>query len=75
MSETVTQAADRMWPGITYDTAIPIDWFNQALGRDFNPGGQIVWGYPKGYLFGTPLPLTVEAVNYLIMYGGTQGDK
>lgn len=69
------EVTERMWPGVTFDTALPQPWVNAIMAEDaywvgcdhgkFDPRGQIVWGYPKGSLFGLPLPLTIEAMCFL----------
>lgn len=58
---TKGELAERLYPGVTFDTALPQPWVNecQALGFDPRPG--FVWGFPAGLIWGTPLPLTAEA--------------
>jgi len=65
-SETVQEAANRMWPDVSYDTALPQGWVNTAIKQGFDPRGQVVWGYPKHCCLGIPLPLTPEAQVYLV---------
>ena len=65
-NETVGQAAERMWPGVTFDYALPQRWVNeQTLERGWDPRGQVVWAYTLE-CNGFPLPLTVEAAFFLI---------
>ena len=53
--------AKLVYPDTTYDTALPQDWVNAKVRQGFDPRPVVVWGYPKGSIFGLPLPLTVEA--------------
>jgi hypothetical protein len=70
--ETKDAAAARIYPGITYDTALPQGWVNSAIAGAFpsapafDPVPHFVWGYPDKMLFGLPLPLTQEGMDYLI---------
>ena len=69
--ETVQETAERMWPGVSYDTALPQPWVNVILSQEywncaekgFDPRGKFVWGYPDKCIFGVPLPLTAEAAD------------
>ena len=64
--ETVGNLAKRLYPDVTFDTAMPQYWVD-TMQRDyhFDPRGQVVWGYPNGSIFGIPLPLTREALTFL----------
>ena len=64
---TVDKLADLLYPGVTYDTALPQPWVNDcSRNKNFDPRGMVVWGYPKGCsVFGDPLPLTLEAQDFL----------
>ena len=44
---------------VTYDTAMPQGWFDEAIKFGVNPCGHIVWGYDHG-LYGEPVALTIE---------------
>ena len=65
--ETVSDAAERLYPGITFDTALPQPWVNWARDdKGVDVRGQFVWGYDKkAPAFGRPLPLTAEANQFL----------
>ena len=56
----------RVAPQVTYDVALPQGWVNHITDRGFDPRGQVVWSYPKGTVFGLPMPLTQEARSALI---------
>ena len=52
--------------GITFDWAIPHEWFARASKKaGFNLSGHVVWAYPKGMLFGEPVALTKEVADKL----------
>ena len=48
------------------DTALPQDWLNAATERlpgNYDPRGNIGWGYPPGFTFGgVPVPLTEKGI-------------
>ncbi len=48
-------------PQVTFDTALPQDWVDEATYLGFDPRAQVVWAYPKGSCWGMPMPLTAEA--------------
>lgn len=62
------EIAKSLYPGMTYDTAIPQEWLDKAAKliptipyHDIL--FSIVWGYPEkgnGGIFGRPMPLTQE---------------
>jgi hypothetical protein len=60
--ETKEAAAARIYPGITFDCALPQPWVD---GHAFDVRPHFVWGYPQSYLFGLPLPLTHEGRDWL----------
>lgn len=77
--ETTSDAAERMWPGISFDTALPQDWVNKiqsekywrGMDVDFSPLGHFVWGYPENAgMLGTPLPVTAKGATFLYWNGG-----
>ena len=57
---------DLLNPQVTFDTALPQDWVNHIISQGFDPRGQVVWAYPKGTVWGLPMPLTEEARSALI---------
>ena len=61
---TVQQAADRAYPGITYDYALPQAFFEHCLNNGFDIRGQCVWVYDRASLWGAPGPLTQAAADY-----------
>ena len=65
MSETVGQAAERMYPDVTYDTALPQTWVDAHLNDGTEVLGHFVWLYPSGSRFGMPAPITVEGVQMM----------
>ena len=77
--ETVVEAAERMWPGVTFDTALPQEWVNKITAQkywggvenDFSPLGNFVWGYPEevGGMCGIPLPVTPKGAAFLYHNG------
>jgi hypothetical protein len=48
------------------DSALPQDWLNAAMERlpiNYDPRGNVGWGYPPGFVFGgVPVPLTERGV-------------
>ena len=46
---------------VDYDTALPQEWVEIMIGKGFDPRGQVVWAYPRGYVCGMPAPLTADA--------------
>ena len=73
LNMTVESLAEDIYPNTTYDTALPHEWVMQI--RTFTGGdpdrdptrwpARCVFGYPKGSIFGRPLPLTREAEELL----------
>ena len=67
---TVQQAADKAYPGLTYDCALPQVFFDSCLINGFDIRGQCVWVYDKGNkvicqsIFGAAGPLTRSAAEY-----------
>ncbi len=65
-TETVSEAAERLFPGVTFDTALPQPWVDWAREKGTDVRGHFVWGYDdKAPTFGRPLPLTDKAVLFL----------
>lgn len=65
-SETVGQAARRMYGDATYDYALPQTWVNAC--REYHGidvCGNFVWLYPEGNLAGIPAAITIEGVQML----------
>lgn len=56
----------RVDPQVPYDVALPQGWVNHITSLGFDPRGQVVWAYPKGSIWGMPMPLTTEARTALI---------
>jgi len=65
MSETVGQAAERMYPDVTFDTALPQTWVDAHQDDGTEVLGHFVWLYPSGSTFGMPAPITVEGVQMM----------
>jgi len=69
---TVQQAADKAYPGLTYDCALPQVFFDSCLINGFDIRGKCVWVYDKGIKkgwFGAPGPLTRSAAEYFKAQG------
>ena len=68
---TVKYAAEMLYPGIQYDSALPQTWVDDAWDNwDFDVRGQCIWAYPAEYsTFGTPFPLTTKAAQFLKRQG------
>ena len=60
--QTVKQAADKAFPGITYDYALPQAFFEDCINNGFDIRGQCVWVYQD--MFGKPGPLSRAAADY-----------
>ena len=60
--QTVKQAADKAYPGITYDYALPQAFFEHCLNDGFDIRGQCVWVYQD--MFGKPGPLSRAAAEH-----------
>lgn len=61
-AESVSAAAERMYPGVTFDTALPQPWVDAMRAESKEVRGHFVWLYPEGCTFGMPAPVTVEAL-------------
>ena len=66
---TVKQAADKAYPDMTYDYALPQAFFDSCLNNGFDVRGQCVWVYDRDSLWGAPGPLTQAAVDYFKAQG------
>ena len=74
--ETKDRAAERMYPGVTFDCALPQDWVNEAeSSQGFDVRPHFVWGYPEGSCFGMPLPLSTEGVTFLLESEAKKAEK
>lgn len=72
---TVRELADRVYEGLTYDTALPQPWVDRYV-HEFDVRGKVVWGYGKGFnAFGYPFPLTKEAADFLREKVGEQAEE
>jgi len=60
--ETLKETAQRMWPEVPYDAALPQAFVDKCAEVGFDPRGCVIWGYPKRCLFGMPLPLSEIAM-------------
>jgi hypothetical protein len=60
--QSVKELAHQLYPDLTFDTALPQPWVDACANRGFDPRGQVVWGYPMGFISGHPLPITVEGM-------------
>jgi hypothetical protein len=67
--DNVDDLAKRHYPGMTYDPALPQQWVDYVTAKTGKSPAhwptKCVFGYPEGFLFGTPLPLTTEAQELL----------
>jgi len=60
---TVDQLAQRRYPGVTYDTALPHTWVTKMQERGFDPRGHFITLYPRDSgPFGYMAPITDEGV-------------
>ena len=66
---TVSFAAELLYPGITFDTALPQEWVNNLLDHGDDIRGKVVFAYPEGCVFGIPYPITTEGANILRRHG------
>jgi len=58
---TVKEQAERLYPGITFDYALPQPWVDECRTMGFDVRGHAVWLYPAGAgAFGEPGALTQE---------------
>lgn len=64
---SVDKLAEVLYPGVSYDVALPQMWVDDcSRNKSFDPRGMVVWGYPtRSNIFGDPLPLTIEAQDFL----------
>ena len=62
-TRTVGELARTLYPGRTYDTALPQHWVDAMRERGFDVRGHFVWEIQE--VFGRPLPLTVEGIEAL----------
>jgi hypothetical protein len=60
--QSVKELAHQLYPGLTFDTALPQSWVKACNNRGFDPRGSVIWGYPKDFHSGHPFPLTVEGM-------------
>jgi hypothetical protein len=70
-NETVDEAAARLYPGNTYDTALPQQWVDALYTRGLDPRGHMIWLYPKGFSGGRCAPITergIEIASLLATY-------
>lgn len=60
--ETVDTAARRLYPGLTFDTALPQQWVDKLCARDLDPRDHFVWLYEQGRLAGRAAPVTPRGI-------------
>jgi hypothetical protein len=71
MNIGISEYTSQLYPGVSFDTALPQSWVDAMANRGFDLRGQVVWGYPKeGGLYGCPLPLTEEAMMAMCLVAG-----
>ena len=59
---TKDELARILYPGVTFDIALPQDWVDRVSHEHFDPRTNVVWGYTKRCtILGEPLALTTEA--------------
>lgn len=62
---TKLEAAQILYPGLVFDTALPQLWVNEALRAEFDVRPHFIWGYPAHNILGMPYPLTQEGYDWL----------
>lgn len=60
---TIQAMVETVYPGLTFDVAVPQPWFDKMNARDGKPP-RAVWAYPDGSLFGKPLFLEDVETEY-----------
>ena len=58
MTQTVGEAAEARYSGLTYDHALPQGWVDQCCDKGLDPRGHFVWLYDD--YVGRPAPITGE---------------
>jgi hypothetical protein len=62
--ETKQERGERLFPGLTFDCALPQDWLNQFPGDQYDTvRSGTIWAYPQGSIFGIPVPITEQAAD------------
>jgi hypothetical protein len=72
---TTEELAGLLYPGITFDTALPQDWVDLTHTYGFDPRGTVVWLYRKGDIFGRPQPLTMDSYRSMIFIADAEKKK
>jgi hypothetical protein len=67
---TVSEAAEKLYPGMTFDTALPQNWVNFMTKMRWNPVGHWVWGYPKEH--SVSIKACKLIIHFLEQYGDPQ---
>jgi hypothetical protein len=67
MNETKSEAAQRLYPGLIFDTTLPQWWVDSYTEIDVRP--HFVWGYPERSIFGYPVPITEEGERIAEAFG------
>jgi hypothetical protein len=76
MPATVSEAAEKLYPGMTFDTALPQTWVNFMTKMWWNPVGYFVWGYPKEHsVMGAAAPISIKACKFIIHFLELYGDN
>ena len=52
------EAAAKLYPDITIDTALPQGWVDAHAAEGFDVQPHFVWGYPDFLIYGEALPIT-----------------
>ena len=64
---TKDELAKLLYPGVTYDVALPQQWVDEVTNEHFDPRYCVVWGYTSRQpIYGEPLALTQEAYRSLL---------
>ena len=68
MRENKDQIAERMYPGVTFDVALPqpwVDMMQELIYPKVEVPPHFVWGYPEGNMGGIPLPISTEGAGMM----------
>lgn len=60
--ETLQEAAERLYPGQTFDAALPQPWVDALCDRGLDPRSHFVWLYPTGLFCGRAAPVTQRGI-------------
>lgn len=63
---TKSQAATLLYPGLTFDAALPQPWVDAVHAEHhFDVRPHIVWGYPSASIFGRPFAVSQVGQDWL----------